>query len=38
MEGFTYATELDLNMGYYRIKLDADAKKLYTDGNKIAWI
>jgi hypothetical protein len=28
MEGFTYASELDLNMGYYHIKLDADAQKL----------
>jgi hypothetical protein len=23
MEGFTYATALDLNMGYYRVRLDA---------------
>jgi hypothetical protein len=30
MEGFTYATALDLNMGYYHIKLDADAQKLCT--------
>jgi hypothetical protein len=28
MEGFTFASELDLNMGYYHIKLDADAQKL----------
>jgi hypothetical protein len=26
MEGFTFATELDFNMGYYQIKLDADAQ------------
>jgi hypothetical protein len=25
MEGFTFAPALDLNMGYYHIKLDADA-------------
>ncbi len=30
MEGFTYATALDLNMGYYHIKLDDDAQKLCT--------
>jgi hypothetical protein len=30
MEGFTFATALDLNMGYYRIKLDADAQRLCT--------
>jgi hypothetical protein len=30
MEGFTIALELDLNMGYYHINLDADAQKLYT--------
>jgi hypothetical protein len=29
MEGFTLASALDLNMGYYHIKLDADAQKLY---------
>jgi hypothetical protein len=28
MEGFTFATALDLNMGYYHIKLDADAQNL----------
>ena len=27
MEGFTYATALDLNMGYYTIRLDGDAQK-----------
>jgi hypothetical protein len=26
MEGFTFASALDLNMGYYHIKLDADAQ------------
>jgi hypothetical protein len=25
MEGFTFSSALDLNMGYYHIKLDADA-------------
>jgi hypothetical protein len=30
MEGFTFASELYLNMGYYHIKLDADAQKLCT--------
>jgi hypothetical protein len=30
MEGFAFASALDLNMGYYHIKLDADAQKLYT--------
>jgi hypothetical protein len=30
MEGFTFASELGLNMGYYHIKLDADAQKLCT--------
>jgi hypothetical protein len=25
MEGLTFASALDLNMGYYHIKLDADA-------------
>jgi hypothetical protein len=30
MEGFSFASELDLNMGYYYIKLDADAQKLCT--------
>ena len=24
LEGFTYATALDLNMGYYTIRLDSD--------------
>jgi hypothetical protein len=30
MEGFTFASALGLNMGYYHIKLDADAQKLCT--------
>jgi hypothetical protein len=30
MEGFTFASTLDLNMGYYHIKIDADAQKLCT--------
>jgi hypothetical protein len=30
MEGFTFATALDLNMGNYHIKLDTDAQKLCT--------
>jgi hypothetical protein len=30
MEGFTFASALDLNMRYYHIKLDADAQELCT--------
>jgi hypothetical protein len=30
MEGFTFDSALDLNMGYYHIKLDADDQKLCT--------
>jgi hypothetical protein len=30
MEGFTFASALDLTMGYYHIKLDADVQKLCT--------
>jgi hypothetical protein len=30
MEGFTFASALELNMGYYHFKLDADAQKLCT--------
>jgi hypothetical protein len=30
MEGFTFASGLDLNMGYYHINLDDDAQKLCT--------
>jgi hypothetical protein len=35
MEGFTFASELDLNIGYYHIKIDADAQnyvQLYSHG------
>jgi hypothetical protein len=30
LEGFTYATPLDLNMGYYTVSLDQDASKICT--------
>ena len=30
MEGFSYATALDLNMGYYTIRLDPDAQRICT--------
>ncbi len=30
IEGFSYATALDLNMGYYTIRLDPDAFKICT--------
>ncbi len=30
LEGFTYATDLDLNMGYYTIRLDPMAVKMCT--------
>ena len=30
LEGFQYATQLDLNMGYYTIRLDPDASKICT--------
>jgi hypothetical protein len=30
MEGFTFASALELNIVYYNIKLDADAQKLCT--------
>jgi hypothetical protein len=30
LEGFTYATALDLNMGYYTIRLDPTASKICT--------
>jgi len=30
MEGFTYASAIDLNMGYYHIRLDPDAQKICT--------
>jgi hypothetical protein len=34
MVGFTFASALDLNMGYYHIKLDVDAQKLCTSCSK----
>jgi hypothetical protein len=30
IEEFAYATSLDLNMGYYTIKIDSNAQKLCT--------
>jgi hypothetical protein len=30
LEGFTYATAFDLNMGYYTIRLDPDASRICT--------
>lgn len=30
MEGFTFASQLDLNMGYYAIRLDSDVQKICT--------
>ncbi len=30
LQGYQWATSLDLNMGYYHIVLDADARKYYT--------
>jgi hypothetical protein len=30
IEGFSYATALDLSMGYYTIRLDSDASKICT--------
>ena len=30
MEGFTYSTAIDLNMGYYTIRLDPDIQKICT--------
>jgi hypothetical protein len=30
LEGFTFAMALDLNMGYYTIRLDPDASKICT--------
>ncbi len=30
IEGFSYATALDLNMGYYTIRLDPDTSKICT--------
>ena len=31
LEGFTFATVLDLNMGYYNIELDPDTSKICTN-------
>jgi hypothetical protein len=30
MEGFTFSSALDLNMGYYQIKRDAESQKICT--------
>jgi hypothetical protein len=30
LEGFTFATALDQNIGYYTIRLDPDASRIYT--------
>jgi hypothetical protein len=30
IEGFSFATALDLNMGYYTIRLDPDVSKICT--------
>jgi hypothetical protein len=30
LEGFTYATALDLNMGYYTIRLDPKTAEMFT--------
>jgi hypothetical protein len=30
VEAFSFALELELNIGYYRIKLDSDTQKQYT--------
>jgi hypothetical protein len=30
LEGFSFATALDINMGYYTIRLDPDASKICT--------
>eukprot|EP00804_Cyclotella_cryptica_P004326 CCRYP_013507-RA/>CCRYP_013507-RA protein AED:0.48 eAED:0.59 QI:0/0/0/1/0/0/2/0/59 len=30
LEGFSYATTPDLNMGYYKIRLDPDSSKICT--------
>jgi hypothetical protein len=35
LEGSSFATALDLNMGYYTIRLDTDASKICT--NKFPW-
>ncbi len=41
LEGFTYATTLDLNMGYYTIRLDPTAAKMCTiifPWGKLVWL
>ena len=38
MEGFTFATSLDLNMGYYTIRLDPDAQKNMHDSSPVGEI
>ncbi len=35
LEGFSFATALDLNMAYFTIRLDPDASKICT--NKLPW-
>ncbi len=30
LEGFCFATAVDLNMGYYTVRLDPDASKICT--------
>jgi hypothetical protein len=30
LEGFTYVTAFDLNMGYYTIRLDPEALEMFT--------
>ncbi len=38
IEGFTFATALDLNMGYYTIRLDPDASKICKNGTlALGW-
>ena len=33
LEGFKYATSLDLNMGYYHIKLSPTSRNLFANSN-----
>jgi hypothetical protein len=35
LEGFTYATALDLNMGYYTIRLDPTASKMWLESSSL---
>jgi hypothetical protein len=37
MEGFTFDPVLDLNMGYYHIKLDSDAQKYVPLYSQCKW-